>query len=114
MTSKFGLSNTDNANAAASWSGKAVCGSGGSGRSDDTFGIPSATRRTFSSTVLQASLASIVTLRVAMYVARFLQPTSNAKVGLAIISLSGIVVAINDITFLILEKRVASAAWLAP
>jgi hypothetical protein len=39
---------------------------------------------------------------------------SNAKVGLAIISLSGIVVAMNDMTFLILEKRVASAAWLAP
>jgi len=49
-----------------------------------------------------------------MYEAKFFQPMSNAKEGDAIISLSGIVVAINEMTFFILEKRVTSAPWLAP
>ena len=49
-----------------------------------------------------------------MYEANFFQPTSNAKEGEEIISLSGILVAINEMTFFILERRVTSAAWLAP
>jgi hypothetical protein len=49
-----------------------------------------------------------------MYEAKFFQPTSNANEGEETISLSGIVVAIKDITFFILENRVASAAWFAP
>ena len=66
------------------------------------------------SSIDRIGASSIVMFSPCMYSAKFFQPTSNARTGSDRMCFSGISLAINKITDLILERRVHSAAWLGP